>query len=198
MPAAGEDQSASRQKQAEAVTLQRAAVSRAMGQAIATQRLAVVRQSQAAGSPTDSFFSLPWPPRRMTPGCQPMQESQVDPLIEAASQREGVATELLRAVIARESAFYPCAVSVKGAMGLMQLMPETAVELGASDPFDARQNIDSGAKYLRQLLFRYGGDVAYALAAYNAGAARVDAAGGVPAIPETLRYVDAILRVLPR
>ena len=188
---------ASRQRQAEAIQLQRAAVSRTMEQAIASQRMAVTRQSGAAGSPSRapvSFFSLPWPALRPSPGCHPMQESQIDPLIEAASRREGVATELLRAVIARESAFYPCAVSVKGAMGLMQLMPETAVELGASDPFDARQNIDSGAKYLGQLLVRYRGDVAQALAAYNAGAARVDAAGGVPAIPETLRYVETILR----
>jgi soluble lytic murein transglycosylase-like protein len=75
----------------------------------------------------------------------------------------------------------------------MQLMPVTQIELGVSDPWDARQSIEAGSRLLRQLLDRYNGDVAMALVAYNAGASRVDLAGGIPAIPETQNYVDSIL-----
>jgi soluble lytic murein transglycosylase-like protein len=75
----------------------------------------------------------------------------------------------------------------------MQLMPATAALLGVENPFDPAQNIDGGARFLRYLLERYGGDTARALAAYNAGPGRVDASGGVPRIPETMDYVSAIL-----
>jgi len=84
-------------------------------------------------------------------------------------------------------------VSKKGALGLMQLMPATVVGLNVEDPFDPKENVDAGARFLKQLLQRYGGDVALALGAYNAGPARVDAAGDVPAIPETMDYVNDIL-----
>jgi soluble lytic murein transglycosylase-like protein len=77
----------------------------------------------------------------------------------------------------------------------MQLMPDIAQQFG-SDPFDAKQNVQAGSKYLKQLLTRYEGDTRLALAAYNAGADRVDAAGGIPAIPETAAYVEAILKEL--
>jgi soluble lytic murein transglycosylase-like protein len=83
-------------------------------------------------------------------------------------------------------------------MGVMQLMPMTQIQLGVSDPWDARQSIEAGSRLLRQLLDRYHGDVSLALGAYNAGAATVDRAGGVPAIPETRNYIDSILyRLLP-
>ena len=78
----------------------------------------------------------------------------------------------------------------------MQLMPETATQLGVHDPFDPKENIEAGAKYLRQLLDKYKGDMAQALGAYNAGPSTVDQSGGVPAIPETKDYVDAILKKL--
>src|SRR5205085_361018 len=98
----------------------------------------------------------------------------------------------------QESGSRPCAVSAKGAQGLMQLMPATSQQFGVADPFDARQNIQAGAKFLKQLLTRYGGDVTKALAAYNAGPGRVDQAGGaVPGIPETIHYVSSILSSLP-
>jgi soluble lytic murein transglycosylase-like protein len=80
----------------------------------------------------------------------------------------------------------------------MQLMPETADELGVGDPFNAKQNVEAGTKLLKQLLAKYKGDVALTLAAYNAGSGRVDRDGGVPAIPETLEYVTQILARLPK
>jgi soluble lytic murein transglycosylase-like protein len=79
---------------------------------------------------------------------------------------------------------------------MMQLMPATAVELGVTNPFDARQNIDGGARYLSRLLQRFSGDLKLALAAYNAGPGRVDGYGDVPPIPETMNYVSTILRSL--
>jgi soluble lytic murein transglycosylase-like protein len=82
-------------------------------------------------------------------------------------------------------------------MGLMQLMPATARDLGVRDPFDPQENLESGARFLKQLLTRFGGDPALALAAYNAGPARVEETGGVPRIPETIRYVQEILSKLP-
>jgi soluble lytic murein transglycosylase-like protein len=82
-------------------------------------------------------------------------------------------------------------------MGLMQLMPATVQELGVRDPFDPAENLSSGARLLKQLLTRFGGDTALALGAYNAGPGRVEESGGVPEIPETLHYVQQILSQLP-
>ena len=85
------------------------------------------------------------------------------------------------------------AVSPKGAIGLMQLMPGTAADMGVDDPFDPEQNIEGGVKYLSLLTDKYGEDKEKILAAYNAGPARVDAAGGIPSIPETQRYVENVM-----
>jgi soluble lytic murein transglycosylase-like protein len=82
-------------------------------------------------------------------------------------------------------------------MGLMQIMPETAEMLGLDDPFDEVKNVDAGAKFLKMMLNRYQGDVRLALAAYNAGPGRVDKAGDVPSIPETLDYIDKVLGGMP-
>ena len=114
--------------------------------------------------------------------------------IETTAKAQDVKPELLRAVMEQESAYRPCAVSSKGAQGLMQLMPATAQELGVIDPFDPKENISAGAKFLKQLMDKYAGDLPKALGAYNAGPANVDQAGGVPDIPETKNYVDAILK----
>jgi soluble lytic murein transglycosylase-like protein len=122
----------------------------------------------------------------------------LDGTIRAAAEREGLQHGLLRAVIRQESGFDPCAVSRKGAMGLMQLMPATAADLSVSDPFDPAENVFAGARLLRTLLDRYKGDLPLALGAYNAGPGRVDAFGTIPPIPETIDYVRKILNLLGR
>lgn len=122
-----------------------------------------------------------------------MDEARLEPLIAKASADNALTPDLLRAVIRRESAGRPCAVSRAGAMGLMQLMPGTAADLKVANPFDPQQNISAGGRFLRLMLDRYGGDLSLALGAYNAGPGRVDAAGGIPDIAETKDYVANIL-----
>jgi len=129
--------------------------------------------------------------------CDPLPDAQVESLVTTAANRESLDRDLLRGVIRQESAFKPCAVSSKGAQGLMQLMPATAWQFGVADPFDPAQNVDGGAKLLKQLLNRYNGDLGKALGAYNAGPSRVDAVDGIPQIPETQDYVKQILNFIP-
>ena len=126
-------------------------------------------------------------------GCPPVSREELNKIIQKAAATEGLTPDLLRAIIDKESAFDPCAISSKGALGLMQLMPSTAADLGVADAFDPDQNITGGARFLKQLLTRYGGDLPLALSAYNAGPGRVDKAGGIPLFPETLDYVSGIL-----
>jgi soluble lytic murein transglycosylase-like protein len=126
--------------------------------------------------------------------CDPLGEALVAPIIDGAAKAQSVHPKLLRAVIEQESRFHPCAVSPKGAKGLMQLMPDTAAELGVNDPFDPKENIEAGARYLRQLLDKYKGDLGQALGAYNAGPTAVDQAGGIPNFRETRDYVQSILQ----
>jgi soluble lytic murein transglycosylase-like protein len=113
--------------------------------------------------------------------------------IKDASQRYGVPERLVHAVIRVESAFNPKAVSVKGAQGLMQLMPETASMLGVRNSFDPQQNIDGGVRHLRGLMDRFGNDLPLALAAYNAGEKAVINYRGIPPFPETRDYVTRVL-----
>jgi soluble lytic murein transglycosylase-like protein len=113
--------------------------------------------------------------------------------IRGASERYGVPERLVQAVIKVESAFNPRAVSVKGAQGLMQLMPETASMLGVRNSFDPQQNIDGGVRHLRGLIERFGHDLPLALAAYNAGERAVVTHRGIPPYPETRDYVSRVL-----
>jgi hypothetical protein len=124
-----------------------------------------------------------------------LQVSQLEPLIRKYANLHGIEEKLIRAVILQESGFNPRAVSPKGAMGLMQLMPGTAALMGVKDPFDVEQNIAGGVKYLRLCLDRFNQDVRLALAAYNAGPENVVKYQGVPPFSETRDYVAIVLGV---
>ena len=114
-------------------------------------------------------------------------------LIHASAQKHGVDASLIAHVIAAESNFDPKAVSRKRALGLMQLLPETALRYAVANVFDPAQNIEAGTHYLKDLLMRYGGNLRFALAAYNAGPETVDRYGGVPPFPETQSYVRQVM-----
>jgi soluble lytic murein transglycosylase-like protein len=116
----------------------------------------------------------------------------IDSASEQAAARHNVDPNLVRAVVKVESNFNPNAVSRKGAMGLMQLMPSTARQLKVKNPFDPEQNVDAGVRHLKQLLESYGGDIKLTLAAYNAGAGAVARSSGVPHYAETQNYVRRI------
>jgi soluble lytic murein transglycosylase-like protein len=162
------------------------------------QRLSIERQRQAIqanypppfGWSAGNVVASGAPP---PPDCPPISAAAAKTIIDREATRNKLDANLVQAVVEAESAYSPCAVSPVGAMGLMQLMPSTADSLLVTDPYDPSQNITAGTQYLKQMLDRYGGDIAKALAAYNAGPARVDAAGGVPAIPETQEYVRKIM-----
>jgi soluble lytic murein transglycosylase-like protein len=124
-------------------------------------------------------------------GHQASQE-EIDSSIVMAAARHNVDPNLVRAVVKVESNFNSNAVSRKGAMGLMQLMPSTARSLNVKNPFDPDQNVDAGVRHLKQLLENYGGDVDLTLAAYNAGSGAVRRSAGVPRFAETQNYVRRI------
>jgi hypothetical protein len=124
--------------------------------------------------------------------CAPVQSLVLQSIVQKAAATYAVSPNLINAVIRQESAGYPCAVSDKGAMGLMQLMPATAAQLGAAEPFDVDQNVTAGTRLLSELMQRYKGDLNRVLGAYNAGPAAVDRAGGPPPFPETLNYIRSI------
>jgi soluble lytic murein transglycosylase-like protein len=121
------------------------------------------------------------------------KDSSYDKHILSACKKHGLDHNLVKAVIKAESAFNPAAVSPKGALGLMQLMPDTSKGLGVNDPFDPAENINAGVRYLKSLLNRFRNNLVLALAAYNAGPEAVQQHGGIPPYSETQTYVRRVL-----
>ena len=150
-------------------------------------RFAYTRSDAGTVIISDQGFTAP-----ASAAVRPQRGSEFDAIIDDHARAQGLSPVLVRAVIEAESAFNPRAVSRVGAMGLMQLMPGTAKDLGVADPFDPVDNIRGGTKYLRALLDRFGGDVRLALAAYNAGPGAVERYDNVPPYRETRNYVAKI------
>ena len=117
-----------------------------------------------------------------------------DDVIAEAARRHGLSSSLLKALIHVESYFNPKAVSKKGAMGLMQIMPQNLQSLNINDPFDPWENIMGGAAYLKSMLERFSGQLPLALAAYNAGPTAVERYNSIPPYPETVNYVEKVMR----
>ncbi len=114
-------------------------------------------------------------------------------IAEEKARNHNVDPQLVKAVINAESNWNPKAISQKGAIGMMQLMPKTASDMGVGNPLNAEENIEGGVKYLRYLLDKFQGNLTLAIAAYNAGPSRVEKVGGVPLIPETIKYVKQVM-----
>jgi soluble lytic murein transglycosylase-like protein len=171
-------------------------------QAIQQQLTSIDKQRQSIhqqlGEPVDlhgiriADFIDSWP--TVLPAyCPALDSEDVDALTKEAGREQALSPDLLRAVMKQESAFKPCAISIRGAEGLMQLMPATARQFHVADPFDPSQNVRAGAAYLKQLLSRYKGDLKLALAAYNAGPLRADQQANRPFPLETQNYLMSIL-----
>jgi soluble lytic murein transglycosylase len=144
------------------------------------------------------FTNVPADPRyKKDPGFETIRKTAIQgrfgQFIRSAADLYRLDPELIRAVIKVESSFNPFAVSEKGAMGLMQLMPDTAEEMQVAEPFEAEDNIMGGSRYLRKMLNLFEGDLKLSLAAYNAGPNKVLQYGRIPRIPETEKYVEKVL-----
>jgi hypothetical protein len=148
------------------------------------------RRGSTISSPTAprGFHSTTLAPTSATDVTDP----RLDRIVRDAAQRHNVDQALVKAVINQESGWNPGAVSPKGAIGLMQLIPGTAQRFGAGNPFDPAQNVEAGTTYLKSLLDRYNNNLSLSLAAYNAGEHAVDLNGGVPAYRETQQYVQKV------
>ena len=172
----------------------------AMAASLEKQRASVAQQLKFIKSPVPpalvrpafavSSFTVPPP---MAYACEPVAQPELSKMIDNVAHEQSVDPALVREVARQESGFRACAVSPKGAQGLMQLMPATQAQLDVRDPFNPQESLSAGAKLLKQLLDRYQGDLSLALSAYNAGMTRVDRTLSIPEIPETKGYVADIL-----
>ena len=151
-----------------------------------------VRAARSAAADVNQYLGFTPTPILNYERGKSFTPEQLDAAIEKAAAAHNVDPNLVRAVIKVESNFNPNAVSRKGAMGLLQLMPQTARQLKVTNPFDPEQNVDAGVRHLKQLMESYGGDVKLSLAAYNAGQGSVARSGGVPRFAETRNYVKRI------
>ncbi|MGA7557286.1 MAG: lytic transglycosylase domain-containing protein [Terriglobales bacterium] len=154
---------------------------------------AVMRAARSAASEVNTY--LDGKTQSHQTASRAFTQQDIDAAIDAAAARHHVDPSLVRSVVKVESNFNPNAVSRKGAMGLMQLMPATARSLNVANPFDPEQNVDAGVRHLRKLLDSYGGNVRLSLAAYNAGSGAVARSAGVPHFRETQDYVRRITRL---
>lgn len=154
-----------------------------------------VREDQVEEIETDDYVAPPVVAAASVPSTTAAEKPKlsVQEMVTRAAIQHGLPPEIVHSVARAESAYQTNAVSNKGAIGVMQLMPGTAAALQA-DPNDPEQNIEAGTRYLRDLLIKYDGDSVKALAAYNAGPGAVDRYKGVPPYRETITYVDRVLR----
>ena len=150
---------------------------------------AAIRAARSAATEVNHYLDGS---TRLLRNTRVFTEQEIDAAIVQAASRHNVDANLVRSVVKVESNYNPNAVSRKGAMGLMQLMPGTARSLNVTNPFDPNQNVDAGVRHLKRLLESYGGNVPLSLAAYNAGSAAVARSAGVPHFAETRNYVRRI------
>jgi len=183
--AADADYSTARAQQLASVLKQRAAA-RAQEAAVASHR-------PAAYVSSPSTQMIRWTQAVSDIPCVSTSAGQIRDIVDDGARRTGLDANLVHAVVRKESAYNHFATSIKGAQGLMQLMPSVQMQFGVTNPYDPRQNVDAGTRLLKQLIDQYGGDLTRALGAYNAGPARIEQFGGVPPYPETINYVSGIL-----
>jgi soluble lytic murein transglycosylase-like protein len=150
--------------------------------------------AKSAAAEVDQYLGKSSPDQNSAPR-NGFTQREIDEAIDKAATRHNVDANLVRALVKVESNFNPNAVSRKGAMGLMQLMPQTARQLKLNNPFNPEENVDAGVRHLKQLLENYNGDVKLSLAAYNAGSGAVARSAGIPRYAETRNYVRRITQL---